>query len=69
MNEVPSLENPLLSVAQVAKIFAVKPYTVRMWLKSGKLKGRKVNGQWKVLKSDMIQHLQEQFGDDGNANL
>ena len=36
------------TVAQVAEKLGVVPYTVRRWLKSGRLKGTKPGGQWRV---------------------
>ena len=39
--------DPLLSIDQVAEAFSVSPSTVRRWLRSGKLVGRKAGGQWR----------------------
>lgn len=43
----------LLSVPRVATLFDVKPDTIRDWLKSGKMRGVKINGKWKVAVSEV----------------
>ena len=60
---IPSPENPLRSPNYIAEAMDVRPYTVREWLRTGKLKGYqdKDNG-WKVLHSDFIAFLQERYG-------
>lgn len=50
-------------VSDVARMFAVTPYTVREWLKDGKLPGSiKVNKQWKIPQSAIESLAHQQFG-------
>jgi excisionase family DNA binding protein len=63
---VPSPENPFRSPSYIAEAMDVQPYTVREWLRSGKLKGYQVGGQWKVLQSDFVAYLQKEFGPSGS---
>lgn len=59
----PSLEDPFLTVEEVAEIFKVKTYTVREWLKLGKLKGIKIsNNQWRILHSEMVAYANKLYG-------
>lgn len=37
-----------LTPREVAKIYQVKITTVRAWLKSGKLKGFRIGGLWRI---------------------
>ena len=57
------LDDPFLSVNDVAKIFNVRPYAVRQWLKDGKLKGVKIESQWRVQKSVVIKFAQDAYGE------
>lgn len=60
---IPTPENPLRDPNYIAKAMDVKAYTVREWLRAGKLKGyQDENNQWKVLDSDFIAFLQDRFG-------
>lgn len=43
----------LLTPEDVAKSFAVKPETVREWLRTGKLKGVKVGRLWRIRESEL----------------
>jgi excisionase family DNA binding protein len=58
-----SPDDPLLSVAAVAKMFSVKPYTVRTWINQGKLKGHLLSGRWRIQKSEVQRYANELFGD------
>lgn len=61
----PSLDDPLLTVDEVAKIFSVTPRTVRLWCSEGKLKSVKLStGGRRVLKSDMVNFANERYGSD-----
>ena len=62
MTVIPSEENPLYSISTVAEMFDVKPYTVREWLKSGRINGTKVMGQWRIQKSECIRIANEEHG-------
>lgn len=60
-------QNPFRSPSYIAEALDVKSYTVREWLRDGKIKGHLINGQWKVLHSDFVAFLQERFGPDGKG--
>jgi excisionase family DNA binding protein len=42
-----------LTPREVAEIYQVKITTVRAWLKSGKLKGFRIGGMWRIPASEM----------------
>lgn len=57
-----------MKVERVAQIFDVTPYTVRDWLKSGKLKGVKSpGGQWRVTEEEVERFANQEYG-EGAAN-
>lgn len=61
----PTLEDPFLTVPQVAKIFAVKTHTVRLWMREGKMEGHKLpGGQWRILTSTVNKFAQDMYGDN-----
>ena len=63
--EGPSLENPFLDVPQVSKIFAVRPATVRQWLREGQLHGTKLpGGSYRVLTSEVTRFAQAMYGEN-----
>lgn len=42
------------TVREVADLMAVNPETVRMWMRSGRLKGYKAfNGQWRIPREEV----------------
>lgn len=54
----------LMKVSDVAKLFDVKPATVRDWLKDGSLEGMKI-GQghyWRVYASSVRELAQRKYG-------
>jgi excisionase family DNA binding protein len=54
----------LLTVPQVAGVFQVTPYTVRQWLRDGKLKGiRPANGPWRIPESAVQEFANEKYGE------
>jgi len=60
-------DDPFLSPSEIATIFRVKPYTVRMWIKDGKFdqdKIIKINNRLKVRRSAVQKFAQEQFGEN-----
>ena len=57
-------EDPLLGIPRIAKVFDVRPDTVRQWIYDGKLKGVKINGKWKVHNSEVNRYAQEAYGND-----
>jgi predicted site-specific integrase-resolvase len=59
------MKEELLTVKEVAAMFAVTSYTVREWLKSDKvsLTGRKGrNGQWRVPRPEADRFAEELYG-------
>lgn len=60
-----NVDDPFLRVPEVAQIFAVKPYTVRQWIKAGKLEGVKLpGGQWRVRRSTVTEFAQKMYGEN-----
>lgn len=54
--------DPLLSTQRVAALFDVKPETVRDWIESGKIEGTKINGQWRIKKSEVMRFGKQKHG-------
>lgn len=59
----------LYTVKQVAQIFQVTEYTVRVWLKEqGGLRGVKMGkgstGHWRVTGAELVRFANEKFGSD-----
>jgi excisionase family DNA binding protein len=40
-----------LTVDDAAKVLAVSPYTLRQWLKAGKVRGIKIGTKWRVTRA------------------
>lgn len=60
-------DDPFMTPAQIAVLFAVKTYTVRQWIRDEKFdatKIQKLNGRIKVRRSAVQQFAQDQFGSD-----
>jgi excisionase family DNA binding protein len=58
------VNDPLLTVSQVADIFQVTKATVRLWLNDGsKLKGIKVNTHWRIRQSEVTRFANQLYGD------
>ena len=49
---------PLHTVEQAAKILQLHPDTVRIWLRDGRLKGRKMGRVWRIAAAE-LQRLSE----------
>jgi excisionase family DNA binding protein len=63
---IPSEEDPLLTLKQIAKIFSVHPTTVHTWIKAGKLKAIKPGGELRIQQSEMVRFANEKYGaEDG----
>lgn len=45
------MNDELLTVNEVAQILKIHPFTIRLWLKQGKLSGVKIGGRWRVRRS------------------
>jgi excisionase family DNA binding protein len=52
------VDDEILNVAQVSAEFGVTPQTIRAWLASGKLKGRRVGKGFRILRSDLMAMLE-----------
>ena len=64
--------DPFLSPAQIARIFAVKPYTIRNWIKEGKFDPKrvtKINNRFKVRRSAVTDYAQSLFGDEEKSDF
>lgn len=61
---VPTPENPFRSVKYIAEVLGHKDYTIREWLRDGKIKGFRdqITGEWKILHSDFVAFCQERYG-------
>jgi excisionase family DNA binding protein len=62
-------DEQLLTVSQVAERLQASPYTVREWLRSGRLRGFRPGGDrlgWRVSESDLRQFIAEQRGRSGD---
>lgn len=66
MNDVPipTETNPYHDVQSIAQITQFKPATIRTWLRSGRLKGFQISGEWRVMHDDFVQFLEEEYGDE-----
>lgn len=54
----------LMRVSEVAKIFEVADYTVREWLKDGKIEGSKTpGGQWRIARTEVERFANEIYGE------
>lgn len=52
----------MMTVEEVATFFSVTKHTVRAeWIKNGQLKATKLNGQWRILKSEVIRFAKELY--------
>ncbi len=55
-------DDPLMTPKEVAELFRVTPYTVRVWLKDGDLVGIRFNNQWRIRKSEVAKFAERNFG-------
>ena len=47
------MKSGIFTVDQVAEMFGFHPKTVRRFIREGKLKARKVGGQWRIMEHDV----------------
>lgn len=54
----------ILRVSEVAKIFEVTPYTVRLWLREGILEGIKPEGTkaWRIPRESVEKLVNQKYG-------
>lgn len=57
----------LLKTKQVAEIFGVTQYTVRNWVKEGKLADIRINGQIRIRTSEVQRFAQANYGDENES--
>lgn len=50
------------TVVEVAKKFAVRPYTVREWIREGKIKSSKHNGRHYIAEDDLRAFAEKNYG-------
>lgn len=58
----PTPEDPYYSVETIAEMFDVEPYTVRNWIRGGKLNAEKILGRWRVRKSEVTRLVNQEHG-------
>lgn len=54
------------SVHSVAGMFDVGAQTVRLWIREGKLKARKINGRWRIPESELKRLANTRYGKPGD---
>ena len=54
----PTMQRPLLTTEQVAKILNADERNVQLWLRSGELVGIKVGREWRVDPADLEEYIQ-----------
>jgi excisionase family DNA binding protein len=59
----PTEEDPLRSVEYVSAVLEFPADTIREWLRTERLKGRKVGGQWRVPQSELTRFVNQEHGD------
>ena len=52
----------LYTAKEVANLCQVTAQTVRLWLTDHKLKGVRLEGGWRIKKSDLLEFLNERYG-------
>jgi excisionase family DNA binding protein len=52
----------LMPTDQVADLFSVTPETVRNWITRGLIKGVKVNGYWRIPRSEVVRFAKSKYG-------
>lgn len=47
----------LLTADEVAAVLRLHPTTIKLLMRDGKLPGKKIGGQWRLLKTDLLAYL------------
>ena len=55
-------DDDLLTVAEVARKFDVTPYTIRQWIRDGKIKALKPGGHWRIERGEFKRRAHEMYG-------
>lgn len=48
---------------QVAEMFEISNYTAREWMRTGKIKGHKFHGYWRVSEEELRRFANEMIGE------
>ncbi len=57
------LIDPMYDVPGVAKIMSMSTWTIRRWIEEGKLRGTKINGYWRIPRSEILRISKDLHGD------
>lgn len=57
------IDDPLMTVSEIAEMFKVTSYTVRVWLRRGDIKAIQVNTHWRARRSDVEAYANQKYGD------
>lgn len=57
-----------LKPSEVAEKLSVSTFTVKRWLREGRITGYKVQGMWRVYESDLEQMIQKVHPDDASVS-
>lgn len=55
-------EDPLYTAQEVAKMFGVTAYTIRLWIEQGRIEARKIEGRWRIPRSEIRRVANEEHG-------
>ena len=59
----PDPDDPAYTVGSAANMFGVRSSTFRTWIKEGKVNAFKINGRWRVLKSELERLAEQEYGE------
>lgn len=59
----------LLTIFDVADVLSVHPQTVRGWIKSGLIEGRKTGKEWRILESDLQKFIDQNHPRDSAKDI
>lgn len=62
---IPSVDNPMHQLNEVAAMFGVHTHTVRSWIKEEKISGTKIGNRWFISHSEIVRLANEEYGDRG----
>lgn len=59
--------DPFMSPTDIAEMFGVTPYTVRVWLREGQIEGAvQINKRWRIRRSAVEAFANQKHGDDSD---
>jgi excisionase family DNA binding protein len=53
------MPQPLLTLEEAARRLNTSPFSVRRWIREGKLRGTKIGGEWRVEVADLEEFIQQ----------